>query len=376
MNTKIHMVIHQFKPIASGAELQAERLGIRLAQKGYCMNVLTEMRTEDTPAKENFKGLNIYRADFPLGYRIDRTCAETLKYFFKNRKKIDIIHSHMAFGHAFIAAIFAKWFGKKSILKIACAGEIGDLSLLSTFKYGKHAIEILKITDAVVAISSEVKRELIAYGFPEKSIHLIPNGVDTDEFRRKSPYVLPQETPFKFIQVGRRTPQKGLDIIFDAIRQLIDNGFQHRFEVDLYGWDYPEVDYRKMAKDKGVTEYVNFYDFTDSIKDVMEKAHCLLLPSRQEGLSNILLECMSMELPVISSKVSGSNDVIENSKSGMLIPIDSSEKLAESMQDVISSEALCKRLGKAARERVYSSFSLDFVADQYHDLYKLLLGKE
>ena len=369
MLPRVLMVIHQFRPIACGAEMQVERLAGKLVRLGHQVAVLTQQRHPASLPFEMLNGIAVHRVDFPLSYWTYRDIGKQFRFLVKNRQTYDIVHSHQCFNHAVVNTITAQWLGKKSILKIACAGEVGDLNVFSQFRGFTLVQKILHQTDAVIAISTEIEKELQDYGFPAEHIYSIPNGVDTDEFQRRRPF--PERSKIVFLLIGRRTPQKGIDIAFRAIQALLQRGIDN-LELRLYGLDYPEHDYRKMAQECGVQSAVRFYSYTESIHDVYHDAHCLLLPSRTEGLSNVLLEAMSLELPVIATRISGTVDVVEHEKSGILIAPEEPEALAASMEQVMMNPEMAFQLGAKARQRIIDKFSLDRVARCYSELYQRL----
>ncbi|HLC15934.1 MAG TPA: glycosyltransferase family 4 protein, partial [Thermodesulfovibrionia bacterium] len=314
MKQRILMLIHQFRPITNGTELQAERLAYGLAGRGYPIKILTPLLDPSSRRHEDLNGVSVHRTKFSLSYSTCFHISRQFKYLVKNRNSYDVIHSHQCFNHAVVAAVVAKWFGKKTVLKIACAGDVGDLTVLSRFSWFCHALKILRQTDAVIAISSAIEKELLGYGFPADRIQRIPNGVDTVLFKRDKPF--PDRSKVVFVLVGRRTPQKGIDISLKAVKLLIESGIsEERIELRLYGLDYKEYDYRAMAAVLDILPIVKFYPPTDNIMDVYRSTHCLILPSRAEGLSNVLLEAMSFEIPVIATSISGTVDVIEHGKS-------------------------------------------------------------
>jgi glycosyltransferase involved in cell wall biosynthesis len=130
-----------------------------------------------------------------------------------------------------------------------------------------------------------------------------------------------------------------------------------------------------MARDLKVNQYVTFLPFENNVFKVYQEAYCLLLPSVGEGLSNVLLEAMAMELPVIGSQVSGTVEVLNHQKNGLLIPPGSPEALANAMGLVLANPDLASDLGRQARLKVEEHYSLDVVAQQYADLYNLLIKK-
>jgi glycosyltransferase involved in cell wall biosynthesis len=363
--------IHQFRPVASGAELQAERLAIKLVEMGHPMQVLTQLRTPDSLAEENFSGVQVHRVQFPLAYTM-QDGVETFRYLVKQRHTYDVIHVQQAFGHAVVSVIAARSFGKKCIIKIACAGGYGDLSVFSGFEGFGQALEILHQADRVVAISREVEEELLTWGFQAERVIRIPNGVDTQYFQRCQP--MPEWKKVRFILIGRRTPQKGIDLALQSAKHLVEQGLDERFEIKFYGFDYPEYDYRAMAQELGVMPWVEFLPHTqpEAMLDVYQSGNCLILPSRGEGLSNALLEAMAVELPIIATAVSGTVDVMEDGQEGLLIPCDSSEALTKAMATIIQKPNLAQRLGQQARHKVVRAFSLESVAQQYSALYHQL----
>ena len=367
----VMMIIYKFRPVASGTELQAERLACKLAELGFPMKVLTEHRAPSSLTDEVFQGVEIHRCDFPLAY-LHREAGPTLRYLITKLHTYDILHNHQMFGHAIVSTLIARWFGKKNIIKLACAGKFGDLEVFSQFRFAKWGLQVLRMADAIVAVSHEIQSELLRYGFDPERIHLIPNGVDLEMFRRTRPLLSRK----RFILLGRRNPQKGIDTALKAIKILADKGFGPDMELKLYGYDYAEWDYRQMARDLGLERYVSFLPFENEVLDVYQGAYCLLLPSVGEGLSNVLLEAMSMEMPVIASRVSGTMDVVDHEKNGLLIPPGSPEALAYAMEQVLSKPDLAVIWGRQARRKVQEHYSLAAVARKYANLYELLMDKK
>ena len=371
----VMMIISQFRPVASGAELQAERLACKLSGLGYPVKVLTQHRDPSSPLYEIFQGVEIHRCDFPLAYLLGREASPTLRYLLRMHRSFDILHNHQMFGHAVVSTLVARWLGKKNIIKLACAGQWGDLEVFSQFSYAKWGLQVLRMADAFVAVSQEIQSELLQHGFAPEKIHLIPNGVDAQEFQRTRPF--PPNNPKKrFILLGRRTPQKGIDTALKAVKILADQDLADDLELFLYGWDYAEWDYRRMARDLEVDRYVSFLPFENDIHEVYQEAYGLILPSVGEGLSNVLLEAMSMEMPVIASGVSGTREVLDHRKNGLLIPPGSSEALADNMKILVSQPEMALEMGRQARLKVQKHYSLDAVAHRYTRLYDSLLNKK
>jgi glycosyltransferase involved in cell wall biosynthesis len=403
------MLIHNFRPgPVGGAEIQAERLARGLVSRGHPIHILTNPVPEtdpskdpgsklpDAPEEEVFYGTTaesgslisedprlpnqkedacvgvIHRPPFYLTYDMTTGVAPTFRYLIQNRNLYDILHCHMAFGQAVVAVVAAQRLRRPCIVKIACAGELGELSVMSKFPGYERALHILHQADTMIAVSSEVEKDLLAYGFSPERILRIPNGVDTVFFQ---PVTRPGHAEkMRFLLVGRRQPQKGVDLLLRAAKILEETGLKGQFEVQLCGSDSPEYDYQEMAVKLGVDHLMNFMPFQQDMRDIFRAAQCFVLPSRGEGLSNALLEAMAVGLPVVATQVSGMSDVITNEEDGLLIPAESAESLAEAMKRIISNADLRQQLGQNARRRVETAFSLEHIVSEYSNLYCRLHG--
>ena len=312
----------------------------------------------------------IHRPPFRLAYEVNHGVADTFRYLVKIRKTYDILHCQMAYGHAVVAVVAAHSLRKHCIIKIACAGEFGDFYNFSKLPGFASALHVLHHADAMIAVSREVEEELLAYGFSPKQIIRIPNGVDTGFFQPRDQ--AKKTGKVRFLLVGRRQPQKGVDLLLKAIQTLRFSGLEDKFEVQLCGTDDPEYDYRRMAAELGVTHLVEFLPFQKEIRSIFQEAQCFVLPSRGEGLSNALLEAMAMGLPVIATPVSGTSDVVTNERDGLLISPELSEALADAMKRIILDPDLRQQLGQNARRRVEEAYSLEHITRQYSDLYARL----
>jgi len=370
MKPRIMMILHQFNPRPNNVGLQAERLGGKLVGLNHSVQALTRRTDLYSLPRETIRGITVHRRDFPLAVEVTAVGSSLFRFLVRQRKTYDILHSHQAFGHAVVAALVGIWLRKKTVLKISCSGDYGDLNLFKSMSGFESGLRILRKTDAVIAVSSAIERELVTYGFPPEKIRRIPNGVDIHHFHRRRP--LPDNKKIRFVFAGRRTPRKGVDTAIEAVKILVEQGFGDRMELYLFGDSIPDHDYEKMSREMGLEKQVIFHSTHAHMTEVYDDANALLLPSRAEGLSNALLEAMAYELPIIATRVSGSADLIEHDQNGLLIEPDSPTDLADAMKVVITDRRRVERMGLAARDRVKGECSLNTIAGRYAALYEEL----
>ena len=111
--------------------------------------------------------------------------------------------------------------------------------------------------------------------------------------------------------------------------------------------------------------------YTDRIEDFYRMADIFILPSMNEGMPNVILEAMSTGVPCLANKVSGAEDII-NGENGLLFDIGVPDTFAENLQ-ILKDESERSKIGSKARQTILNKYSLNYVADQYIELYKEML---
>lgn len=154
-----------------------------------------------------------------------------------------------------------------------------------------------------------------------------------------------------FITVARLVPQKGLDVLVDALPRL--SGAAAEWPVTLVG-DGPEREtLLQQAQDLGVSGRLSCLGFRSDPERFLAEAAVFVLPSRFEGMPNALLEAMAAGLAVIVTDASpGPLEVVEQGVSGLVVPSDDPVALAAAMESLASDPDRCRRMGDAARARI------------------------
>jgi glycosyltransferase involved in cell wall biosynthesis len=224
----------------------------------------------------------------------------------------------------------------------------------------------------VVAPSSGLKR-LAEKADPIK-VDVIPNGVDCNFF---SPSPKKEDHPFRFLFVGRFQAQKNLAFLLEQLCRL-GRESPRDFLLHMVG-DGPQKDsLKKLASHLGVKDRIVFHGWLNKVelRSIYQQAHCLLLPSIYEGLSNVILESMASALPVIASDAEGNRDMIEHGKTGLLFSLKDADDFFMALKHVLNDPEEGKQMGERARQEVLSAFSWDCVADRYAELFVTPVPRE
>ena len=182
-------------------------------------------------------------------------------------------------------------------------------------------------------------------------IPVIPNGVDVSQFTVSNrDWIFPH-----ILSVGRVVYQKGFDLAMRALSQLKDL----EWTWTIAG-DGPQMATLKaMAEEYGVNDRIHFAGWLSSeqLKEQYSAANVFLFPSRHEGMPNAVLEAMASGLPVIATRIAGNEELVVDGETGRLVPTEDVELLQESLRPLLADAQMREQMGRAARQRVESSFS-------------------
>jgi len=216
---------------------------------------------------------------------------------------------------------------------------------------------------AAVISNTRAGAELVARrcGVSVQGISVVPNGLDLPPppqaaQRQQARKTLGLEDSAKILLfVGRLVAEKNLGLLLQALVRLPED----RRPLVLLAGDGPERIGLKAEADRlGLGETLCFLGERSDISTLMQAADVLVLPSREEGLSNVLLEAMGSGLPVVATAVGGSPELIENDQTGLLVPSNDAGALVQALSVLFSDEDLRVRLGAAARKHAEQRFAL------------------
>src|SRR6266581_1328634 len=202
--------------------------------------------------------------------------------------------------------------------------------------------------DRIVAISGHVRKQIVALGVDESRITLIPNGVDlpAKQWEVAAAHVRAAVCVANLSQ----QPLKGLDVLIEAWGSLVKEiGQRHHLMICGRG---DSTTLAALARGQGVQDLVTFAGFVVNVEPILLESSLFVLPSRFEGMSNALLEAMALGMPCVSTAVSGSTDLIESGRNGILVPVDNPIALAEALIEVLGNKAMQSRLGIEARRTI------------------------
>ncbi len=192
-------------------------------------------------------------------------------------------------------------------------------------------------------------------------IHTIYHGLDTKQF---SPLEASNSKPPIILSVGRFVEKKGYKILVEACQLLKANGI--KFECHIVGGGEAEsIKSTIQTLDLEDTIFIHSAVTQEELRQIYQRATVFALACQiiengdRDGIPNVMAEAMAMELPIVSTDISGIPELVENRVDGLLVPQKNSAALAEAIAELLNNEALRQRLGKAARKKILNVFDAE-----------------
>jgi glycosyltransferase involved in cell wall biosynthesis len=355
-----------------GAESQLRTISRRLIALGHHVAIITPLWPDmpQVTAQRCF-GIPVGRLRYPLVPLVGAgvMCARLAAFLLSRGRRYDAWHVHIGHHLGAVACLLGPLLGKPVIVKMSGSWEI-ETGLLrpNAGLLTRLEARLLGRANVVQAISTRIARELERRGFAEGRVAVLPNAIDTSRFvARTQPR--PASAPFTAVFVGRLVQEKGLPTLLDGWAQAFAG--RRDVKLQLVGNGPLEAELRAQVERLGIAAQVEFLGHRDHVEEVLADADVGLLPSRIEGLSNTLLEFMASGLPVIATRISGSEDFVVTGENGWLFPVADAAALARCLEEAASlSREQLAALGRNARREVETRAALDLVVGKLTALYR------
>jgi glycosyltransferase involved in cell wall biosynthesis len=307
-----------------------------------------------------------------------RRMVVALKEIFRELS-IDIVHAHLT--HSTLAGILAtrRRSGPRlcaTVHSIIFRKQRGRLSPRA-WLMGAGIKAAFPRADRIIAVSEEVAHAVQLHaGIPKRRITTIPNGIDPDQFQfqenrweLRQRLDLPVDRPV-MVSVGRLIRPKGYPHLLAALA-LIPPEERPLTLIIGDGPDRHDLELKRTTLK--LDHDVRFLGTRHDVPALLTAADLFVLASLWEGLPLVLLEAMASGLPSVVTSVGENPKVIEDGKSGLLIPPADEQILAETLRCLLREPLRWKRMGQAARERFERHFSLQGFMEAHERLYEEMM---
>jgi glycosyltransferase involved in cell wall biosynthesis len=231
--------------------------------------------------------------------------------------------------------------------------------------------------DAIIANSQRAADRLENELGGKRHVEMVPNGVQAPaaltlerraEVRAALP--IPRRDAVVVLFVGRLVVQKNIPLLLEALARF---DAATRPVLLLAGSGPLRAELEAKAAELGIAGDVAFIGDRSDIGDVMQAADLLVLPSDDEGMSNVVLEAMAAGCAVIASDVGGNPEVIVDGESGLLFAAGDAGALTERLRALVADERRRESVGSKARERIANNYSIPALIERTSAIYRRVL---
>ncbi len=377
---KVLMVLEATFPVSGGggAESQVLTLGKCLLARGIGVQVVVPMVANGPQIKrEIVETLDVVRIAYPKFRLVGGfvMLAKLAWLLFVERKNYTFIHAHIANNMAAVCALMGKLLDRPVLVKLTgmkeMVGGILDDAPDTTVRLKKWAIGK---ADLLQATSVRIQRMLVAAGFSADRIRLLPNGVNVSRFAIPKNHALRQElcgeATLVGIFVGRLAPEKGHESLLRAWATALADHASAKIVLVGDGSEHKKLS--QLAHDLGIARQVVFAGHASDVSKFLAIADFGLITSLSEGLSNALLEYMAAGLPVVGSRVSGTEDFVINGETGWLFEPGDEQGLTACLRRVASQDQFgISKMGQAAQRKIIECASLAVVTHELIGFYQV-----
>jgi glycosyltransferase involved in cell wall biosynthesis len=215
----------------------------------------------------------------------------------------------------------------------------------------------------VVANSRAAADRLVKEHVPAQKIALISNGLDVRAFGSRGR----SRGPRRVVVVANLRREKGHEVLIDAAVDLLRRVPDAAFEFVGAGPELDALVARTEARQ--VRRAFTFLGHRNDVAARLAAADIFVLPSRSEAFPNAVLEAMAAGLPIVASGVGGICELIDDGRTGLLVPAGDPRALADRLGRLMGDPALADRLGEAARVEARARYSFDRMVAAFDSLY-------
>jgi glycosyltransferase involved in cell wall biosynthesis len=176
------------------------------------------------------------------------------------------------------------------------------------------------------------------------------------------------------VYVGRLHAQKGLDWLLQWMPTVLSR--LPDFDLLLVGQGAERPRLERRVASLGIQNRVHFVGWQSDVPRILSAARLLVLPSRWEGMPNVVLEAMARGLPVVSTRAEGVMELLGEAAAEQTVAAGDRDGFVQRLLDLLGDEKRAARIGRQNRQRAAEHFSLDAMVGAYQQLYESLMRSE
>jgi glycosyltransferase involved in cell wall biosynthesis len=349
-----------------GAERALVQIATGLAARGwetsvYCLSGPGELAA---PLREAGIPVECLGARSPYAWHVVRRLTHALR-----RYRPALLQTFLF--HANLSGRWAAW--RAGVPTTVCGLRVAERDAPWRMRVDRWSQSLVRMNVCVSqGVADFAIREV---GLPPNKVCVIRNGVEFERFAQAravdwTSYGLPQDATV-LLFIGRLHPQKGPELLLEAATPWLNQ--QSSLHLVYVGEGPLRAELEQQIENRSVRSRVHLLGRCPDVAPLLKGAAMLALPSRWEGLPNVLLEAMAAGCPVIATDVEGSREVLSHGENGLLCRVNSVAELREAIGRLWASPELRRSLAERSQDIVSEHFTWMSVVESYDRLYRGML---
>jgi len=359
--------VNRHSPGGGGSE-QAFHLAVALQRRGHRVLFIT---APDERWRKRCDTVGMPVAFLPMHGRFNLAMAAKLAALIKQHRT-HVVHAHKGREQALM--FWASFFSRIPAL-VANRGVSFPVGRLRALKYRFR-------TDAVVAVSESIRRELLASGVPASKVVTIYGGVDIQRFHPsvdgdgvREEFRIPHDA-LLIVKVAHVREWKGYEVFLPAAAAVARAEPRAFFLCAGKGTgESPDLD--ALSRNLGLEHRLRWAGFREDLPQTLAAADiCVHAATAGEGVTGVVREALAMAKPVVVTDVGGNRELVLDHETGLLVPPRDPDALAQGMLALMRAPAQAAALGRAGRRLVEQRFSHEVKAERVERLYLDILHRK
>jgi glycosyltransferase involved in cell wall biosynthesis len=232
-----------------------------------------------------------------------------------------------------------------------------------------------KLVDHYLIQTETARKEWMKkLNLPEKKFTIIPNGINIEKFRceinkeekKKQLEIKENSTVITCISKLRRG--KGHDILLKSFEKFYQ--YDNNAILLIVGDGEREEELKNSIVNFNSKNSIKFLSNRTDIAEILSISDIFTLPTEKEGMSNAIIEAMIMGVPIITTDIPANRDVLENKKTGILIPVNNIDSLTEKIKILMADKFLWEKMSQDSKIEAEKKFDVQVVAKKFAEFYE------
>lgn len=344
-------------------------------RRGYCVTLLASQIAPELEQQPQVSWVPISVKQVPTQLLQDLVFSSQSDNWLKQqRSQFDLVKVNGCITRA-KADVNAVHFVHSAWLKSPMHSWRSPRDLYGTYQWLYSALnaswerQAFRKATSLVAVSEQVRQELLAMDMASEAIRVILNGIDLQEFYpgegNRSAFGLPEQVPLALFVGDIRTPRKNLETVLRALVQV------PTLHLAIVGGT-EDSPYPELATNLHLSQRVHFLGQRQDVPDIMRSVDMFVFPSRYETFGLVVLEAMASGLPVITASTTGAAQLVTADCGAVLADPEDTAALIDSLKLLVVDRTRRQQMGASART-IAEGHCWSSTARQYVDLFEELV---